>query len=69
MVRDLVAAVDTGLAQGSLVLALRAADDLARLPDDARPPDSTERIHAVLDRFPAGSMSPELAEARLLLGA
>ena len=69
VVRDLVAAVDTGLAQGSLVLALRAADDLARLPDDARPPDWRDRIRAVLDRFPAGSTSPELAEARLLLGA
>ena len=33
-VEDLVAAVEIGLAQGSLVLALRAANDLARLPHD-----------------------------------
>jgi class 3 adenylate cyclase len=69
VVRDLVAAVDTGLAEGSLVLALRAADDLARLPDDARPPDWTDRIRTLTGRFPADSTSPELAEARVFLGA
>ena len=52
VVRDLVAAVDTGLAQGSLVLALRAADDLARLPEDVRPPDWSDRIRAVARPVP-----------------
>jgi class 3 adenylate cyclase len=60
--RDLVAAVDIGLAQGSLVLALRAANDLARLPHD-RPPDWGDRIRSVLDRFPPNSSSPEFAQA------
>ena len=60
--RDLVAAVDIGLAQGSLVLALRAANDLARLPHD-RPPDWDERVRTVLDRFPPNSSSPEFAKA------
>ena len=60
--RDLVAAVDIGLAQGSLVLALRAANDLARLPHD-RPSDWGERVRTVLDRFPPNSSSPEFAKA------
>jgi Mrp family chromosome partitioning ATPase len=60
--RDLVAAVDIGLAQGSLVLALRAANDLARLPHD-RPPDWGDRVRSVLDRFPPNSSSPEFAQA------
>lgn len=67
-VKDLVAAVEIGLAQGSLVLALRAANDLARLPRD-RPPDWSDRIRVVLERFPPNSSSPELAEALDLLGA
>ena len=65
-VKDLVAAVDIGLAQGSLVLALRAANDLARLPHD-RPPDWGDRIRAVLDRFPPNSTSPEYGQALDLL--
>ena len=68
VVEDLVAAMEIGLAQGSLVLALRAANDLARLPRDVRPPDSSHRIRAVLERFPPNSSSPELAEALDLLG-
>jgi len=60
--RDLVAAVDIGLAQGSLVLALRAANDLARLPHN-RPPDWGDRVRSVLDRFPPNSSSPEFAQA------
>ena len=68
VVTDLVAAVEIGLAQGSLVLALRAANDLARLPHDLRPPDWSDRIRAVLERFPPNSSSPELAEALDLLG-
>jgi hypothetical protein len=50
------------------VLALRAANDLARLPR-ARPPDWSDRINTVLERFPPNSSSPELAEALDLLGA
>ena len=60
------AAVDIGLAQGSLVLALRAANDLARLPHD-RPPDWADRLRAVLERFPHNSSSPEFAQALDLL--
>jgi class 3 adenylate cyclase len=60
--RDLVAAIEIGLAQGSLVLALRAANDLARLPRD-RPPDWGDRVRSVLDRFPPNSSSPEFAQA------
>jgi class 3 adenylate cyclase len=60
--KDLVAAIDIGLAQGSLVLALRAANDLARLPHD-RPPDWGDRVRSVLDRFPPNSSSPEFAQA------
>ena len=67
-VADLVAAVDIGLAQGSLVLALRAANDLARLPDDDRPDDWDDRVRSVIDRFPPNSSSPEFVEALKLLG-
>jgi class 3 adenylate cyclase len=65
---DLVAAVEIGLAQGSLLFALRAANDLARLPHDVRPEDWADRISAVLERFPPDSSSPELGQARDLLG-
>ena len=68
VVTDLVAAVEIGLAQGSLVLALRAANDLARLPHEDRPPDWGDRLRAVLEQFPPNSSSPELAEALDLLG-
>lgn len=64
--KDLEDAVDIGLAQGSLVLALRAANDLARLPHD-RPPDWGDRMRAVLDRFPPNSTSSEYGEALDLL--
>lgn len=66
-VKDLVAAIEIGLDQGSLVLALRAANDLARLPHD-RAPDWSDRLRTVLERFPPNSSSPELAEALDLLG-
>jgi class 3 adenylate cyclase/tetratricopeptide (TPR) repeat protein len=68
VVNDLVAAVQIGLAQGSCVLALRAANDLGRLTHQ-RPTDWSERIRVVLERFPPNSSSPELAEALALLGA
>ena len=66
-VDDLVDAIEIGLAQGSLVLALRAANDLARLPHDSAP-DWSDRLRSVLERFPPNSSSPELAEALDLLG-
>ncbi len=66
-ITDLVAAVEVGLAQGSVVLALRAANDLGRFPR-GRPPDWRDRIRSVLERFPPNSSSPELAEALELLG-
>ena len=69
VVTDLVMAVEMGLSQGSLLFALRAANDLARLPHDARPEDWRDRIRSVLDRFPPDSSSPELADARELLGS
>jgi len=68
VVQDLVSAVEVGLTQGSLVLALRAANDLGRLPH-GRPPEWRERIRAVIERFPPDSTSPELAEALELLEA
>ena len=68
VVADLVAAVEIGVAQGSLVFALRAANDLARLPDDIRPGDWSDRVRTVLEQFPPDSASSELAEALDLLG-
>ena len=46
----------------------RAANDLARLPDDIRPGDWNDRVCTVLEQFPPDSASPELAEALDLLG-
>ena len=69
VITDLVTAMEIGLAQGSLVFALRAANDLARLPHDDRPLDWSDWIRAVLERFPPDSSSPDLAEALDLLGA
>ena len=68
VVADLVAAIDVALEQGSVVFALRAANDLARLADDDRPDDWADRVRAVIDRFPPNSSSPELVEALKLLG-
>jgi hypothetical protein len=68
VVTDLVSAVEIGLDQGSVVLALRAANDLARLPDAHRPADWADRIRSVLDRFPPASTSPEVTDARTLIG-
>jgi len=67
VVTDLVTAVEIGLAQGSLLFGLRAANDLARLPHDVRPEDWRDRIRSVLDRLPPDSSSREVADARDLL--
>jgi class 3 adenylate cyclase len=69
VVGDLVAATEIGQAQGSFVLALRAANDLARLHRADRPPDWSDRIRGLVEQFPPNSSSPELAEALDLLGA
>ena len=53
----------------ALVLALGAANDLARLPLEHRPSDWAQRVRAVTSLFPPSSSSPELAEALDLLGA
>ena len=58
-VKDLDAAVEIGLAQGSLVLALRAANDLARLPHD-RPPDWGDRIRGRARAVPAQFLEPRI---------
>ena len=65
---DLLAAVEVGLAQGSLVLALRSANTLARLPVEARPGHWRDVVRTTLDRFPEDSASPELAAALTILG-
>ena len=69
VVADLRAAVAVGLAQDSLVLALHAANDLARLPIVARPADWRRVLKSVRDLLPPDSESPGLAEARALLEA
>jgi len=69
VVSDLVDAVTIGSDQGSIVLALRAANDLARLPADVRPAGLDERLRDLLDQFPEGSTSHEIADALELLGA
>ncbi|MDP9332424.1 MAG: AAA family ATPase [Actinomycetota bacterium] len=65
---DLLAAVEVGLAQGSLLLALRSAITLARLPVEARPAHWRDVVRTTLDRFPEDSASPELAAALTILG-
>ena len=66
---DLRAAVEVGLAQGSLVLALLAANDLARLPVEARPAEWRSVLRSVYDLLPPDSGCPGLVEARVLLDA
>jgi class 3 adenylate cyclase len=67
-VDDLVAAVEIGTAQGSLLLALRAANALAHVPVEARPDSWRDVVKATLDRFPDDSTSPERAAAIAMLG-
>jgi class 3 adenylate cyclase len=65
--KDLVTALEVGASQGSLVLAVRAAHDLARLPAPVQPPGWRETARAVLDRLPADCSVPGVADARMLL--
>jgi hypothetical protein len=67
VVADLRAAVDVGLAQDSLVLALLAANDLARLPDGVRPAGWRGVLERVVDLLPGDPGCPGIAEARALL--
>jgi hypothetical protein len=67
VVEDLRAAVEVGLVQGSLVLALAAANDLARLPLEARPADWRSVLSSVYDLLPSDSECPGMSEARTLL--
>jgi class 3 adenylate cyclase len=64
---DLVTALDVGASQGSLVLAVRAANDLARLPAASQPSGWRDTARAVLDRLPADSAIPEVEDARRLV--
>jgi hypothetical protein len=65
---DLLAAVELGVRTGSLMLALRAANTLAGMPEALRPANWREIVQAVVDRFPPDSRSPELLNALGLLG-
>jgi len=56
-----------GLAQGSLVLALAAANDLARVPVAVRPEDWRRVLRSVHDLLPPDSGCPGIVEARALL--
>jgi hypothetical protein len=67
VVDDLRAAVEVGLAQGSLVLALGAANDLARLPLRSRPADWRSVLSSVYDLLPPDSECPGILDARALL--
>ncbi|MGH9298088.1 MAG: hypothetical protein ACRDZP_08960, partial [Acidimicrobiales bacterium] len=64
---DLRAAVTVGLSQNSIVLALRGAVAIARLPEQSRPADWRETLRSVLESFPVGSASSVLSDARGLL--
>jgi hypothetical protein len=64
---DLLAAIELGVDTGSLMLALRAANTLAGLPEANRPGNWREVGQGVVDRFPPDSSSPELAIALGLL--
>jgi class 3 adenylate cyclase/tetratricopeptide (TPR) repeat protein len=67
VVDDLRAAVEVGLAQGSLVLALAAANDLARLPLESRPADWRGVLSSVYDLLPPDSECPGSLDAGALL--
>jgi class 3 adenylate cyclase len=67
VVDDLRAAVEVALEQGSLVLALGAANDLARLPVPSRPADWRSLLSSVYDLLPPDSECPGILDARDLL--
>ena len=64
---DLRAAVQLGVSQGSSMLALRAANQIGRLPEGARPRDWQDLVRTTSELLPQSSATTELAEARALL--
>ena len=66
-VADLVAAVEVATEQGARVSRLRAALDLARLPDEHRPKDWTALLAAARTDLPEAFTSTETETADLLL--
>ncbi len=69
VVADLLAAIEVGKSQGSVLLALRAANQLAELEVDIRPTYWRDVLCSVLDEFPPDSTSPELVLAHTILGS
>jgi hypothetical protein len=66
-VADLVAAVEVATEQGARVSRLRAALDLARLPDEQRPENWTSILAAARRDLPEAYTSTETEAADLLL--
>jgi class 3 adenylate cyclase len=64
---DVLAAVQLGVETGSVMLALRAANTLAGMPEAVRPGNWREVVQSVVHRFPSDSRSPELSKALGLL--
>lgn len=68
-VMELTEAYELAASKDIHVITLRAAIDLARLPDDERPADWRIRLEEAVGRVPAGSPALEAAEAHAILGA
>ncbi len=66
-VNELVEAYELSVAKDIHVIALRAAIDIARLPDDERPASSRDMLETARGRIPAASSAPEAAEADAIL--
>jgi class 3 adenylate cyclase len=64
---DLLAAIELGLDTGSLMLALRAVNTMAGMPEASRPGHWREVGQSVVDRFPPDSNNPDLSIALGLL--
>jgi len=69
VVADLLSAIEVAKSQGSVLLALRAANQLASLEVGIRPTDWCDVLRSVLDTFPPDSASPELVDAHSILGS
>jgi len=68
-VRELIEAFDAAVAKDIHVIALRAAINLARLPDDERPTDWRARLDEARGRLPADSTALEATGADAILAA
>jgi hypothetical protein len=66
---DLRAALELAKSQGSLILALRAANEIGRLPGGVRPTDWADLVRTTAGLLPASSQCAELAKARELLSS